>query len=103
MAHTATTLETIRKTRGYTPEFKKTVADLVETQGSTEACRISGVSSYTALAWHRMAGYKARPVGAPKGNLNALGGRVANMVRHISNAARLHRAREGPLPPPLRR
>ena len=95
MAHTATTLDTIRKTRGYTPEFKKTVADLVETEGTSVACARSGVSPYTALAWHKMAGYKPRRVGAPKGNLNALGGRVANMVRHIENATRLHRTNTG--------
>ncbi len=94
-------LDTIRVYKGYTPEFKADVARMVEELGTGKACELSGVSPFTALAWHKKAGYTTRRVGAPEGNMNALGGRITNLTRHVPSATRLHRTAAGrfsPLP-----
>jgi transposase-like protein len=65
----------------YPPDFMAQVAACSARSGTQKAAEQFGVSRSAAHRWQLAAGHKRRRIGAPKGNLNALGGRILNTSR----------------------
>jgi transposase-like protein len=67
----------------YPPDFMAQVAAFSARAGSQQAADKFGVARASAHRWQLAAGHKRRRIGAPKGNLNALGGRILNTSRPL--------------------
>lgn len=66
----------------YSEEYKREVALYAAEHGYRAAAAKFNVSVYSAFCWLRFNALEPRPIGAPIGNLNALGGRILNTQRH---------------------
>lgn len=74
-------LENIQVRRGHSPQFKKEAVEFYQTHGAGEAALRYRVSEDSLRRWSRIAGKAAKKLGAPKGNLNMLGGRICQTDR----------------------
>lgn len=76
--------------RGHSLQFKKEAAEFYDKNGAGATILRYRISEETARRWHAMLGYKRKKVGAPKGNLNMLGGRITNTKR-VADIRPLHK------------
>lgn len=60
----------------YSERFMREVADYASKHGHEAAHRLYGTSVASSHRWMKQYGYPPKPIGAPKGNFNARGGRV---------------------------
>jgi hypothetical protein len=67
----------------YSAPFMQRVARYASRRGQHQAAEKFGVALSSAHNWLHNHGLKPRPIGAPKGNLNALGGRILNTSRPL--------------------
>lgn len=65
----------------YSPRFMRQVARYASSVGQAQAAAAFNVSLTAAHNWLHNHKLKPKPIGAPKGNLNALGGRILNTER----------------------